>query len=171
MYDATMVAIDVEATGLSDIDDEVIEVAAVRFRGLTEIDHYTTLIKPSVAIPFKISRITHITDQMVADKPTFAEVRAQLKAFIGDDPVLGHSVDFDVRMLAGSGLRLKQPAIDTYELATLVTPNAGSFKLTDLVKKLGVTVQDDGEAHRALYDARLAQRLFCRLYELLSPTI
>jgi DNA polymerase III alpha subunit (gram-positive type) len=74
---------------------------------------------------------------MVADKPTFAEVRAQLKAFIGDDPVLGHSVDFDVRMLAGSGLRLKQPAIDTFELATLVTPNAGSFKLTDLVKKLG----------------------------------
>ncbi len=167
MYDATMVAIDVEATGLSDIDDEVIEVAAVRFRGLTEVDHYTTLVKPSVAIPFKISRITNITDEMVADKPTFAEVRAQLKAFIGDDPVLGHSVDFDVRMLAGSGLRLKQPAIDTFELATLVTPNAGSFKLTDLVKKLGVTVQDDGDAHRALYDARLAQRLFCRLYELL----
>ncbi|MCX6016686.1 MAG: exonuclease domain-containing protein, partial [Chloroflexales bacterium] len=167
MYDATMVAIDVEATGLSDIDDEVIEVAAVRFRGHTEVEHFTTLVKPSVTIPFKISRITNITDDMVVDKPSFVDVRAQLKAFIGDDPVLGHSVDFDVRMLAGSGLRLKQPAIDTFELATLVAPNSGSFKLTDLVKKLGVIVQDDGAAHRALYDARLAHHLFCRLYELL----
>ena len=47
MYEQTMVAIDVEATGLNHIEDEVIEVAAVRFRGSQELEHYTTLIKPS----------------------------------------------------------------------------------------------------------------------------
>ena len=69
MYEHTMVAIDVEATGLNHIEDEVIEVAAVRFRGAQELEHYTTLIKPSGDIPFKISRLTGITNEMVSDAP------------------------------------------------------------------------------------------------------
>ena len=60
MYDATMVAIDVEATGLSDIDDEVIEVAAVRFRGLIEVDHLVDYVKYFVFTYFrKTSAIEH----------------------------------------------------------------------------------------------------------------
>lgn len=167
MYSVTMVAIDVEATGLSDIDDEIIEVAAVRFRGDEVLDTYTTLVKPSIPIPLKISRITHITDEMVAEAPSFADVRSALRAFIGDDPVVGHNVDFDVRMLASAGLRIKQPAIDTFELATLIVPTAKSFKLADLVQAYGVRLQMTGDAHRATYDAQMTHGLFCRLYELL----
>ena len=74
MYEHTMVAIDVEATGLNHIEDEVIEVAAVRFRGTQELEHYTTLIKPSAEIPFKLSRLTGITNEMVSDAPSFADV-------------------------------------------------------------------------------------------------
>ncbi len=167
MYNSTLVAIDVEATGLSDIDDEIIEVAAVRFRGNEILDTFTQLVKPSIPIPLKIARITHITDEMVRDAPEFAEVRTQLRAFIGDDPVIGHNVDFDIRMLASSGLRIKQHAIDTFELAILVVPQAKSFKLGDLVTSLDASVQSEGIAHRALYDAQMTHALFCRLYELL----
>ena len=167
MYEQTMVAIDVEATGLNHIDDEVIEVAAVRFRGTEEIEHYTTLIKPSGDIPFKISRLTGITNEMVADAPSFADIRPDLKAFIGDNPVLGHSVEFDVRMLAGSGMRIKQTSVDTFEFASLIVPTIGSFKLGELVRRLDVPLDGTGDAHRALYDARMAHRLFVRLYEIL----
>jgi DNA polymerase-3 subunit epsilon/ATP-dependent DNA helicase DinG len=167
MYEHTMVAIDVEATGLNHIEDEVIEVAAVRFRGTQELEHYTTLIKPSAEIPFKISRLTGITNEMVSDAPSFADIRPALKAFIGDDPVLGHSVEYDVRMLAGSGMRLKQASIDTFELASLIVPTVGSFKLGELIRRLDVQLDTVGDAHRALYDARMAHRLFVRLYEIL----
>lgn len=167
MYEQTMVAIDVEATGLSHTDDEVIEVAAVRFSGGREIDSYTTLIRPSVEIPFKISRLTGITQAMVADAPSFVDIKSELKTFVGDDPVVGHSVDFDIRMLASAGLRFKQPAIDTHELATLVTPMAGSFRLGELVRRLDVPLTELGDAHRAMYDARMSHRLFVKLYELL----
>ncbi|MFM7677859.1 MAG: exonuclease domain-containing protein, partial [Roseiflexaceae bacterium] len=58
MNSVTMVAIDVEATGLSDIDDEIIEIAAIHFRGNVVLDTYTRLVKPSIPIPHKITRIT-----------------------------------------------------------------------------------------------------------------
>ncbi len=166
-YDEELVAIDVEATGLNEYEDEIIEVAAVRFRGTAEVASFVTLVKPTTPIPFKITRLTSIDDAMVADAPEFADIRTQLRDFIGDTPVVGHSVDFDVRMLAGSGLRLAQPMIDTYDLATLIVPNAGSFKLGDLVTKYQAPVLMEGEAHRALYDTRMSHGLFCRLYDLL----
>lgn len=167
MYEQTMVAIDVEATGLNHIEDEVIEVAAVRFRGAEELEHYTTLIKPSGEIPYKITRLTGITNEMVNDAPSFADIRPALKDFIGDDPVLGHSVEYDVKMLAGSGMRIKQASIDTFEFATLIVPTVGSFKLAELIKRLDVPLEAVGDAHRALYDARMAHRLFVRLYDML----
>lgn len=167
MYNVTMVAIDVEATGLNDVDDEIIEVAAVRFRGHEELDTFTMLVKPSIPIPHKIARLTGINDEMVATAQSFADIRSQLRQFIGDDPVVGHNVDFDVRMLAGAGMRLKQPAVDTFELAVLVSPQNKSFKLADLVRTFGAHVPETGDAHRALYDARMSHRLFCRLYEML----
>ncbi|MCE2851493.1 MAG: 3'-5' exoribonuclease [Chloroflexaceae bacterium] len=167
MNSVTMVAIDVEATGLSDIDDEIIEIAAIRFRGNEVLDTFSRLVKPSIPIPHKITRITHIDDDMVFDAPAFADIRTELRAFIGDDVVVGHNVDFDVRMLASSGLRLKQHAVDTFELAMLVVPQAKSFKLGDLASVLSVEMHIEGIAHRALYDAHMTHGLFCRLYELL----
>ena len=108
MYSDTLVAIDVEATGLNEFEDEIIEVAAVRFCGGTEIEVFERLVKPTIDIPYKISRLTHITNEMVANAPVFADIRSELREFIGTSPVVGHSIDFDVRMLAGSGLALPQ---------------------------------------------------------------
>ena len=167
MYTDTLVAIDVEATGLNEFEDEIIEVAAVRFRGDSEIEVFERLIKPTIDIPYKISRLTHITTEMVANAPAFADIRSELREFIGTSPVIGHSIDFDVRMLAGAGLSLPQAKIDTFDLATLVVPAAGSFKLADLVSKYQAPMRHTGDAHRALYDTRMAHALFCRLYELL----
>lgn len=167
MYNQRMVAIDVEATGLNEFDDEIIEVAAVRFEGDKELETLSLLINPNREIPYKITRLTHITNEMVADAPSFAHVRKQIAEFIGDDPVLGHSVDFDVKMLAQAGLRLKQPAVDTYTLSTLVVPTVGGFRLADLINKLAIPMPTDGDAHRALFDAQMSHRLFVKLYELL----
>jgi DNA polymerase III epsilon subunit-like protein len=87
---------------------------------------------------------------MVADAPTFAQVRKQIADFVGDDPLLGHSVEFDIKMLAQAGLRFKQPAVDTYTFATLVVPTIGGFRLGDLIQKLAIPMPVDGDAHRAL---------------------
>jgi DNA polymerase III epsilon subunit family exonuclease len=97
MFNQRMVAIDVEATGLNEFDDEIIEVAAVRFEGEKELDTLSLLINPNREIPYKITRLTHITNEMVADAPTFSQVRKQIADFVGDDPLLGHSVEFDIK--------------------------------------------------------------------------
>lgn len=168
MYNQRMVAIDVEATGLNEFDDEIIEVAAVRFEGENERETLSLLINPNREIPYKITRLTHITNEMVAESPTFAQARKQIADFIGDDPVLGHSVEFDIKMLAQAGLRLKQPAVDTYTLSTMIVPRIGGFRLSDLIQKLEIPMPTDGDPHRALFDARMSHRLFVKLYELLS---
>ncbi len=170
MYNQRMVAIDVEATGLNEFDDEIIEVAAVRFEGEKELETLSLLINPNREIPYKITRLTHITNDMVADAPSFAHVRKQIAEFIGDDPLLGHSVEFDIKMLAQAGLRLKQPAVDTYTLATLVVPTIGGFRLSDLVQKLHVPMLTDRDPHRALFDAQMSHRLFVALYERLCES-
>ena len=167
MFNQRMVAIDVEATGLNEFDDEIIEVAAVRFEGEKELETLSVLINPNREIPYKITRLTHITNEMVADAPTFAQVRKQIADFVGDDPLLGHSVEFDIKMLAQAGLRFKQPAVDTYTLATLAVPTIGGFRLGDLIQKLSIPMPVDGDAHRALFDAQMSHRLFVKLYELL----
>ncbi|MBM4412773.1 MAG: DNA polymerase III subunit epsilon [Chloroflexi bacterium] len=164
MFNQRMVALDVEATGLDEFDDEIIEVAAVRFEGEKELDTLSLLINPNREIPYKITRLTHITNEMVADAPIFAHVRKQIADFVGDDPIVGHSVDFDIKMLAQAGLRFKQPSVDTYTLATLIVPSIGSFRLGDLIQKLSVEMPDAGDAHRALFDAQMSHRLFVALY-------
>ncbi len=168
MFNQRMVALDVEATGLHEFDDEIIEVAAVRFEGEKELDTLSLLINPNREIPYKITRLTHITNEMVADAPIFANVRKQIADFVGEDLILGHSVDFDIKMLAQAGLTLKQPSIDTYTLATLVVPTIGSFRLSDLIQKLSIEMPDAGDAHRALFDAKMSHRLFVALYKMLS---
>ena len=76
--DRIFVAIDVETTGLEAGVDEIIEVAAVKFRPGEVLETFARLIRPRHTLPLKTSRLTHITPEMLTDAPRFSEVAPDL---------------------------------------------------------------------------------------------
>jgi predicted DnaQ family exonuclease/DinG family helicase len=162
---ATYVALDVEATGMDPSRDEVIEIAALKFNEDRVIDQWQSLVRPRNAVPFNITTLTGITNQDVQSAPRFAEVTESLQRFVGQHPIVGQSPQFDVEMLAGSGLRLRNPRYDTFELATILMPDLPAYNLSTIAERLNVNVKT---SHRALADVETTVEVFRALVRLLS---
>lgn len=158
----TIVALDLETTGLDPHEDKIIEIGAVKFNSSRVEDEWSKLINPKTSIPREITKLTGITDAMVRNEPDIEEVLGELQAFVGRSPILGHSVSFDLAFLRKHKLFYDNIGIDTYEIAAVVHPNAGRYNLTALCQQRGIFTP--GSTHRALTDAKLTHRLFLELY-------
>ena len=114
------VVFDTETTGLYPWSDKIIEVGAVRFRDGIPAERFDMMVNPGIHIPQTITDITHITDDMVADAPTIQDALPAFEEFVGDDTLVGHNIDFDLRFIKASGSRLPDNDriyIDTAELS------------------------------------------------------
>mgnify|MGYP000459956100 FL=1 len=159
----SLVAIDIETTGLDPNNDAIIEIGAVRFNGTRIEDEWSTLIHPGRPIPSFISQLTGITNDMVRNAPSIREVIADLARFVGDAPVLGHNVSFDLAFLNRQNLLRFNQVVDTYELASVLLPNASRYNLGALGQALGILLP---ATHRALDDARVTHAVYLRLLDL-----
>ena len=162
----TCVSIDLETTGLRAESDAILEVGAVRFRGDAVLETYQTFVNPGRDIPEFVQRYTGITPQDVQRAPAFPQVRGKLAEFIGLDPVVGHSVNFDLGFLESHGLPLSNPAYDTLDLATVFLPFQRRYSLARLIDELEIRptqAHRDERSHRAVYDALAHKELFIKL--------
>ena len=158
----TLVALDLETTGLDPARDAVIEIGAVRFRGARLEAEWSTLVNPGRPLPAFVSQLTGINDDMLTQAPRLARVLGDLQDFVGDLPVLGHSLRFDLSFLQPRGLLVDNPALDTYDLASVLLPSAPRYRLGALAHELGVPTPG---AHRALVDAHTTRGVFLQLVE------
>ena len=158
----SIVALDIETTGLDPHSDAILEIGAVRFNARRVEDEWSTLISPGRPIPPFITQLTGITDQMVREAPPIRAVLADLKDFVGDLPVLGHNVQFDLAFLRRYGILALNDVLDTYELASVLLPTAGRYNLGALAQALKVPLP---ATHRALDDARATRAVYQRLHE------
>jgi len=159
----SIVTIDIETTGLSQENDAMIEIGAVKFKGHRVEDEWSTLINPNRHIPEFISALTGISDVEVRNAPRFREVAEELEAFVGNSPIVGHNVRFDLGFLQRAGLFQYNEVIDTYELASVLMPTASRYNLGALGKQLGILLP---ATHRALDDAKVTMAAFNRLFEI-----
>src|SRR6266536_2114971 len=134
----SIVAIDIETTGLSEDRDAIIEIGAVKFKGHRVEDEWSSLINPSKHIPEFITGLTGISDVEVRNAPRFREVAHDLEQFVGDAPIIGHNIRFDLSFLQKAGLFAYNEVIDTYELASVLMPTASRYNLGPLGKQLGI---------------------------------
>jgi ATP-dependent DNA helicase DinG len=159
----TFVALDIESTGLDKDHDAITEIGAVKFNERRVEDEWTTLINPGRHIPNFITGLTGIDDAMVRQAPKYRDIAHELEAFIGDAPVIGHNVRFDLGFLQKGGILRYNDVIDTYELAAVLMPSAPRYNLGSLGQQLGVLLP---ATHRALDDAKVTQVVFTRLLEM-----
>jgi len=155
------VSLDLETTGLTE-RDAILEIGAVKFRDDDVLDTWSSFVNPGRAIPHKISRLTGITDDDVENAPTFHSVGPALARFIGENPIIGHNIPFDLAMLQRAGYSATSPSLDTFDLACVLMPYASRYSLGKLMEQLGI---DFPTRHRALDDAKATQRLFLALLE------
>jgi ATP-dependent DNA helicase DinG len=158
----SIVAFDIETTGLDPHRDAIIEVGAVRFKGDRIEAEWSTLVNPGRPLPPFIVQLTGISDAMLGGAPRITQVLPELEAFVGDDPILGHNVAFDVSFMHRRGLFALNPTLDTYDLASVLMPAAGRYGLSALASALSVPVRS---AHRALDDAHTTRQIYLQLYQ------
>lgn len=156
-----IVALDIETTGLDPSTDAILEIGAVRFEGNRIEDEFTSLINPGRHIPEFISGLTGISDEMVRQAPIIRDVLDELVLFIGDNPILGHNIQFDLSFFKKYGLFENNECIDTYEMAAVLMPSASRYNLGALGQQLGIPLP---ATHRALDDARVTAAAFQRLF-------
>ncbi len=157
-----IVAVDIETTGLNLDEDNIIEIGAVKFNGRRVEDEWTTLVNPRRSIPGFITQLTGISNNMVRNAPVLHDVMGDFIAFVGDAPVVGHNISFDLSFLQRAGSLKQNTDIDTYELAAVLMPTASRYNLSALAQQLNVLLP---ATHRALDDARATHAVFMALLE------
>ncbi len=160
----SIVGIDIETTGLNDERDAIIEIGAVKFKGHRVEDEWTSVINPGRHIPEFITGLTGISDAETRNAPKLRDIIHELEAFVGDAPVVGHNVRFDLGFIQKqAGILNYNEVLDTYELAAVLMPTASRYNLGALGKQLGILLP---ATHRALDDAKVTMAAFNKLFEL-----
>lgn len=157
-----IIAIDLETTGLSPDHDTILEIGLARFKDGAIIETYETLIDPGREIPSYVSTLTGIRQEDVQGAPRIRDVLAEVDRFIGDAPVLGHNIAFDVSFMRKQDLLYNNVQLDTYELASVLMPTAPRYNLNSLCQQLAVSLDD---AHRALADASATAYVYWELWQ------
>ncbi|HTI14590.1 MAG TPA: exonuclease domain-containing protein [Dictyobacter sp.] len=160
---AIRVALDLETTGLHSDQDAILEIAAIKFQGTEVIDTFETFVAPGRPIPYRVQRLTGIKAENLVGAPPFSAIAKKLHYFLGDYPIVGHSIPFDVGFLRQRGIARTNPLVDTFEMATVLLPSLSSYNLGQVAESLGVRVPQD--RHRAMVDTVLAMEVFLALYQ------
>ena len=146
---------DIETTGFSSKNDKIIEIGAVKLKDGEIVDSFSTFVDPKVNIPYKITELTSITQNMVNGQPTIDEVLPKFMEFVGDSVLVAHNAAFDVgfikKNLMDMGKTLKNPVMDTVPLARYLYPDLKKVKLNLVAKHLGISLENH---HRAVDDAK-----------------
>ncbi|HYE78979.1 MAG TPA: 3'-5' exonuclease, partial [bacterium] len=161
------VAVDIETSGLAAQEDDLLEIAGVRFVAGEPVDRFTTTLQSTHALGQRTARMTGLTDLALAEGlPAMEAVRA-LDAFAASHPLVAHNVSLDREFLVRFSQNLDgvdftdNPWWDSLELAALVFPELDSLALEHVATALGIQVN---VTHRAEADAELAGRVFAGLF-------
>lgn len=154
------ISLDLETTGINPGKDKIIEFGAVKFDLNGQIETYQTLINPGVPLPQIITHITGLTDKDLAEAPSFEEKKEEILKFMGDLPIVGHNIQFDIDFLRAQNLEIKNLQYDTLQLSSILFPSLPSYSLEILSNILSLKHE---EKHRALDDSIAAMELFIKL--------
>jgi len=161
LIDEPIAFVDVETTGGHPAWHRVTEIAIVAMRA-GEIEwRWSSLVNPGVSIPPSIQQLTGISNEMVADAPSFEELSHELLERLQGRRFVAHNVRFDygfVRSeLRRAGYAYSAPLACTVRLSRELFPDAGRHNLDAIIERHGLRCQS---RHRALPDADVLAQLW-----------
>ena len=160
---------DIETTGLSSSEHEIIEIGAIKVL-VNQVDaEFHALVKASSPIPPAIEKLTGLSNETLSREGRgLSQVLPEFLAFVGDLPVISHNVDFDLDFLRSACTHLGLPlfsnrCIDTLALARRLVSDAENHKLSTLLAYFGIVPTG---AHRTSSDCLSTKQLYEKLIEI-----
>lgn len=157
--------LDTETTGGSPSDSKITEIAIFLHDGEKIVDRYVTLINPEAVIPAFITKLTGISNEMVADAPKFYEVAKDIIEITRDAVFVAHNCAFDYGMVRKEfrelGYNYEREQLCTVKSARKIFPGLTSYSLGNLCRSLEIKLENH---HRAEDDAMAAVKIFELLY-------
>ncbi len=167
--DDEFVVFDIETTGFCAEYDKIIEIGAVKVQYGKVIERFSSFVNPQVPIPFKIEKLTGISDNMVMSAPLIDEVLPKFLDFCGDCVLVAHNAEFDTNFIinkAGKlGRSVENTVLDTLGLARTLVPALNNHKLDTLCRHFEVPLLNH---HRAVDDSEATAHVFTGLIKMLK---
>ncbi|HAA80630.1 MAG TPA: PolC-type DNA polymerase III, partial [Thermoanaerobacter sp.] len=127
---------DIETTGLSNINDEIIEIGAVKIKEGKIIDTFETFVNPKIPISSFITKLTGIDESMVKDAPSIEEILPKFLEFASNSVLVAHNANFDVSFIKSKAkkfnLNVNNAVLDTLELSRHLYKDLKNYKLDTL---------------------------------------
>lgn len=165
----TYVVFDLETTGFSPIQDKIIEIGAVKVENGQITEKFSTFVNPKIPIPFEITKLTGITDEMVVDAKPIEEVLPEFLGFIKDAVLVAHNAGFDVSFIEQNcryqNIKPDFASVDTVALARVLLPTLSKYKLNVVAKALNISLENH---HRAVDDAGATAEIFVKFVDMLK---
>jgi DNA polymerase III subunit epsilon len=153
--------IDVETTGGMAQKERITEIAIVVHDGSAVLETFSTLLNPERSIPWNITSITGITDDMVKNAPKFYEVAKKVVELTEGAIFVAHNVSFDYGFIREEFARLGFPFIRkqlcTVRMSRKAFPGLPSYSLSNLKKHFKIYAE---KSHRALDDTLATVTIF-----------
>ena len=167
--DDAYVVFDLETTGFSPLNNQIIEIGAVKVVDGKITEQFFTFVNPEVPIPFEIEKLTGIRDDMVLDAPKIAEALPEFLAFCEGAVMVAHNAGFDMSFISKNcerqGLPCTYTVVDTVAMARVLLPQLNRFKLDTVAKALKISLDNH---HRAVDDAACTAEIFVKFVEMLK---
>lgn len=165
---ADFVVVDLETVGGRPGPGTIVEIGAYRMTGPRLLDRFQSLVRPRTPIPPFVTRLTSITNEMVAEAPPIERVMPAFRDFLGEAVMVAHNapfdfafLDFEFRRLFGIGL--VNPVLCTLKLSRRMLPSLKRRRLDALAEHFGLSTAG---RHRGLGDARMAAELLAIFLEM-----
>ncbi len=153
--------LDIETTGGSPKNCKITEIAIFIHDGNKVVDEYSTLINPEVTIPYFITNLTGISNEMVENAPRFFEVAKKIVEITEGKIVVGHNVNFDYGFIKEEfkqlGYEFSRKTLCTVKLSRKIIPGHRSYSLGKICENIGISING---RHRAAGDAFATVQLF-----------
>src|SRR6185436_15173326 len=139
MFAPAIAFVDLETTGTTPQGDRVTEIGIVRVVDGRLAEEWSTLVNPECPIPEEIQALTGITNAMVRDKPTFAELRREVAERLAGHVFVAHNARFDYGFLKNEFRRVEMPftadVVCTVRLSRRLFPEAAGHSLDALIAR------------------------------------
>ncbi len=158
--------VDIETTGGSARLEKITEIAVYLHDGEKITGEYVSLVNPERNIPYFITNLTGITNEMVEDSPRFYEIARDIVELTEGRTFVAHNARFDYSFLRQEfkslGFNFKRSVIDTVALSRKLLPGHRSYSLGNICKDLKIEING---RHRAAGDALATVKLLEMLLE------
>ncbi|MBL7863383.1 MAG: 3'-5' exonuclease, partial [Cyclobacteriaceae bacterium] len=153
--------VDIETTGGYADNHRMTEIAIIHHDGMQVTGRFQSLINPGRRVPLFITGLTGITNDMVMEAPTFAEIAGEIFQQLKEKIFVAHNAHFDYSFLKKeldeAGIQWSSKKLCTVKLSRKIIPGLDSYSLGRLAESLGISIQD---RHRAGGDADATARIF-----------